>query len=187
MSILFGPVVQQGYVVPDSDKAISHWLSRGVGPFFVEVIDQMDAMVWGETVKVDLTAAFAYSGDQQIEVIEPRGSTPSIYTTYLDKYADGGLQHLAVWVDDIDAKVAELKDKGLNYSVQQRYGASHAYLDNDDEPGVMIQLMTHNEAIDAMFDMIKEASETWDGQTDPVRRIDWSTGWPVIVDGSDKA
>ena len=51
MSKLFGPVVQQGYVVPDSDKAISHWLSRGVGPFFVEVIDQIDALVWGRPSK----------------------------------------------------------------------------------------------------------------------------------------
>ena len=33
--------------------------------------------------------------------------------------------------------------------------------------------------------MIKEATETWDGKTDPIRRIDWSTGWPVIVTESD--
>ena len=29
MSTLFGPVVQQGYVVPDVEKAIAHWLARG--------------------------------------------------------------------------------------------------------------------------------------------------------------
>ena len=98
-----------------------------------------------------MTAAFAYSGDQQIEVIEPRGSTPSIYTKFLDKYAEGGLQHLAVWVDDIDAKIAELKSKGLNYSVQQRYGNSTPILTMTTNRGVMIQLMTHGDAIDAML------------------------------------
>ncbi len=38
MSVLFGPVVQQGYVVPDVELAMQHWLARGVGPFvFVDI------------------------------------------------------------------------------------------------------------------------------------------------------
>ena len=36
MSKLFGPVVQQGYIVSDIDEAMQHWITRGVGPFFVE-------------------------------------------------------------------------------------------------------------------------------------------------------
>ena len=35
MSRIFGPVVQQGYVVPDMRKGIAHWLARGVGPFYL--------------------------------------------------------------------------------------------------------------------------------------------------------
>jgi hypothetical protein len=36
MSRLFGPVIQQGYGVPDIGAAMDHWLARGVGPFYIE-------------------------------------------------------------------------------------------------------------------------------------------------------
>ncbi len=35
MSKIFGPVVQQGYVVPDMQAALDHWIARGVGPFYL--------------------------------------------------------------------------------------------------------------------------------------------------------
>jgi catechol 2,3-dioxygenase-like lactoylglutathione lyase family enzyme len=180
MSTLFGPVVQQGYVVPNVRAAIDHWLARGVGPFFVEELDDFEGVVDGETVRLNLTAAFAYSGDQQIEVIEPRGDVPSIYEAYLNEHPEGGLQHLAVWVDNIDAKLADLEATGHAYRVHQRYGDGHAYIDSVDAPGVMIQLMAHNEFVDELFRLIKQAADDWDGAGDPVRKIDWSTGAPVI-------
>jgi catechol 2,3-dioxygenase-like lactoylglutathione lyase family enzyme len=180
MSKIFGPVVQQGYVVPDAQEGIQHWLARGIGPFFVEQLDDFDAVVDGKSVKLNLTAAFAYSGDQQIEVIEPRGNSSSIYDDYLKRHPDGGLQHLAVWVDDIDSKLAELEAAGNRYEVKQRYGDGHAYIESVDRPGIMIQLMAHNEAIDELFGIIKQAADSWDGETDPIRKIDWSTGRPVV-------
>ena len=55
--------------------------------------------------------------------------------------------------------------------------------------GLMIQLMAHNPAIDELFNIIKQASETWDGKQGPNRLIDWSTGKPVVKpvepDGKD--
>ena len=36
MSKLFGPVVQQGYVVSDIDEGMQHWIARGVGPCYLE-------------------------------------------------------------------------------------------------------------------------------------------------------
>ena len=64
--------------------------------------------------------------------------------------------------------------------MQQRYGDGHAYLDNKKAPGTMIQLMAHGEAIDTMFGFIREGSDTWDGVTDAIRTIDWSTGSPMV-------
>ncbi len=181
MSNVFGPVVQQGYVVPDIDKAIEHWTARGVGPFFVEHLKDFDGVVDGEAKKLELKAGFAYSGDQQIEIIQPCGDEACIYEEYLKTNPAGGLQHLAVWVDSIEDKLTELKDKGMNYTVRQRYGDGHAYIDSEDQPGVMIQLMARGEAIEAMFDIVKAGAEDWDGKTDPARSIDWSSGQAVIV------
>jgi len=180
MSRIFGAVVQQGYVVPDAQVAMAHWLARGVGPFFVEELNGLPGQVDGEVVKLDLVAAFAYSGDQQIEVIEARGGAGSIYSEFLKTHPGGGLQHVAFWVDDIDAKLAELESAGLKYVVRQRYGDAHAYIDSASDPGIMVQLMAHGDAIDELFRIIKSAADTWDGRTDPIRRIDWSTGRPVV-------
>jgi len=70
MSVLFGPTVQQGYVVPDLQAAMQHWLARGIGPFFFEELRGYPGLYRGRETQFDLDAAFAYSGDQQIEVTQ---------------------------------------------------------------------------------------------------------------------
>jgi phage tail sheath protein FI len=44
----------------------------------------------------------------------------------------------------------------------------------------MIQLMARTPQMEGLFHIIRDAAQRWDGITDPVRRIDWSTGAPVI-------
>jgi hypothetical protein len=157
-----------------------HWIARGVGPFFVEHLRGFDAVVDGARVKTELKAAFAYSGDQQIEVIQPLGEVPTIYSEYLASHPEGGLQHLAFWCDGIREKLAELSAEGARFRVRQAYGDAHAYLDSEDQPGVMIQLMARTPAMEGLFGIIRAAAESWDGASDPVRKIDWSSGAPVI-------
>jgi hypothetical protein len=171
-------VIQQGYVVPDIYAAIDHWLDRGIGPFFIEEHISPEGSVDGQPFVSDISAAFAYSGDQQIEVIQQHNDAPSIYREYLANHPEGGLQHLAVWVDDIDEKLAELGDR---YVLRQRYGDSHAYLDSSRSPGVMIQLMASNDVINELFDLIRAGADDWDGVKDPIRKIDWSTGRPRLA------
>jgi hypothetical protein len=180
MSRLFGAAVQQGYVVPDIDAAMQHWIARGVGPFFIEHLRGIDAVVEDKAVKLELKAAFAYSGDQQIEVIQPLGSEPCVYTEYLRDNPRGGLQHLAFWCDSIPDTLDALQRSGRTFRVHQRYADAHAYLDCVDAPGVMIQLMARTPQMEGLFRIIKDGAEHWNGVTDPVRRIDWSTGVPVI-------
>ena len=180
MSTLFGPAIQQGYVVPDIETAMRHWVARGVGPFFIEHLQGIGAVIDGRPTKLELKAAFAYSGDQQIEVIQPLGPEPSIYSDFLRENPRGGLQHLAFWCDDIAATLAELGRKGKAFRVHQTYGDGHAYIDSVELPGVMIQLMARTPQMEGLFRIIKDGAERWDGVTDAIRRIDWSTGAPVI-------
>jgi catechol 2,3-dioxygenase-like lactoylglutathione lyase family enzyme len=182
VSHLFGPVVQQGYIVPEIHAAIRHWLARGVGPFFIEEHIRPPGEFDGEATRPDLSAAFAYSGDQQIEVIQQFGDAQTIYREYLDQNPSGGLQHVAFWVDDIAATLGELSGNGNDYRVRQRFGEMHAYLDSKSEPGVMIQLMARNELMVGLFDLIRAGADSWDGKTRPVRKIDWSTGAPRVAD-----
>ena len=179
MSALFGPVIQQGYVVPDIQQAMRHWIARGVGPFFIEEHIRPKGEYDGQAIQPDLSAAFAYSGEQQIEVIQQHNQAPTIYLDYLADHPGGGLQHLAVWVDGIAATLARLETAGASYTVCQSYGDAHAYLDHTDAPGVMMQLMDRGEHIVTLMETIRQASIGWDGVTDPIRRIDWSSGKPV--------
>jgi catechol 2,3-dioxygenase-like lactoylglutathione lyase family enzyme len=185
MSALFGPVIQQGYVVPDIQEAIRHWVTRGVGPFFIEEHIRPKGEYNGGAIQPDVSAAFAYSGDQQIEVIQQHDEGPTVYRDYLTGHPGGGLQHLAVWVDNIAETLTDLEAKGRRYTVRQRYGDGHAYLDSTDAPGVMIQLMARSDHLVELMETIRAASIDWDGMTSPIRRIDWSTGKPVpeVVDG----
>lgn len=182
MSVLFGPAVQQGYVVPDLRSAMRHWLARGVGPFFFEELRDYSGIHDGMEIRLDLDAGFAYSGDQQIEVIQPLGSATSIYSRFLEEHPRGGLQHLAFWVDDIDETLERIERIGKRYVVAQRYGDRHAYLDSVEAPGVMIQLMAHSDTNDELFRIVRKASRSWDGETNPIRKIDWSSGRPIAPD-----
>jgi catechol 2,3-dioxygenase-like lactoylglutathione lyase family enzyme len=186
MSALFGPVVQQGYVVPDVEESIAHWLARGVGPFFLQDIRNFSGQYDGNPIQADMRAGFAYCGDQQIEVITPEGDHPSIYKDYLKTTPEGGLQHLAYWVDDVDEALADIAAKGHEFRVWQRYGEApdykaHAYLDSVSHPGVMIQLMARSDFYDMFFGLMKQAADEWDGVTDPIRMLDMSTGAPKSV------
>jgi hypothetical protein len=182
MSTIFGPFIQQGYIVPDIDEAMDHWLARGVGPFFIEEHIQPPGEFDGRSIQADLSAAFAYSGDQQVEVIQQHCDTPTIYADYLSKHRTGGLQHVAVWVDSIPEKLAALEEAGHRYRVRQRYGDIHAYLDCESSPGILIQLMAKIDFMTELFKLIRQGADEWDGVSAPVRKIDWSSGKPEILE-----
>ena len=170
MSNLFGPVVQQGYVMPDIHEAMAHWIARGVGPFYLMDDIRLPSEHYGEAQETHIAAAFAISGSQQIEVIMPYpDSGRTIYGDFLKENPEGGLQHLAVWSEDVDADLAQLTEDGINYIVAHRYIGSHAYLDFPDKPGVMMQLMPRDQLHIDMFDVFEKGAATWDGVTDPVR------------------
>lgn len=186
MSRLFGPVVQQGYVVPDVEAAIEHWIARGIGPFFLQDISDFPGSYDGQPIRAAMRAGFAFCGDQQIEVITPAGDHPSVYRDFLRGTPQGGLQHLAFWVDDIDRALARLEADGQRFRVRQRYGeppgyGAHAYIDSEAQPGVMIQLMARSQFYDLFFGLLREAADSWDGVTDPVRMLEMTSEGPQAV------
>ncbi len=109
-----------------------------------------------------------------------------LYKDYLADHPEGGLQHLAYWVDEVDDALASIEAKGCRHKVWQRYGEApdykaHAYIDIEDQPGVMIQLMARSDFYDMFFGLMKQAADEWDGVTDPVRMLDISGGVPKAV------
>lgn len=174
MSRLFGPIFQNGYVVHDLEDAIDHWSRRlGVGPFYLFPSIPFDEVRFrGRPSDIRLAVAMAFSGDTQIELIQPLNEAPSIYSEFL---AAGriGLQHVGVLCEDYDDRLARLTASGYEAIQAGRAagGLGFAYFDVDaGYPGTMVELVQASRGLLKLFAGMKEAARGWDG-ADPIRRL----------------
>lgn len=173
---LFGPVMQLGFVVPDLEAAATHWSRLGVGPFFLlEHVRFAECRYKGAPVTFDMSVAVGQWGPVQVELIHQHDATPSIYTEF-DRARTGGLQHVGVMTDSVEAHLERLAQHGLApvQAGSTANGIRFAYVDTDRLPGAhpggMIELIEHGPAIDGFFAMVRSAAEKWDGSR-PLRRL----------------
>ena len=111
-----GCIRQVAYIVKDIDVAMKEWqVKRGVKGFVVARDAQplSNASYRGKkkhSVIIDL--AFGYLDDLQVELIELKDDTPSMYKEALDRN-QVDLQHYAVVVEDFDGAYQFARDKGF--------------------------------------------------------------------------
>ncbi len=165
MSRHFGPILQNGFAVRDWRAAARHWIDvMGVGPFFLMEHIEFDWCEFrGEAVEPDLTVAIAYSGGQQIELVQQHNDAPSIYTEFLANN-EPGLQHMGVFVDDLQVT---LDERGLREKIVQQgrtsAGINFAYVDTVFHNGTMLELIEADDKVRGAFDYMRRAAEDWDG------------------------
>lgn len=175
MSRLFGDMRQIGIVVRDIETAMAHWVEVcGVGPwFYAERLPLTAFRYRGEQFDdIHISVALANSGDVQVELIQQRCETPSMYCDFLAAGREG-MQHWSSWPEDYDDRLNRALAAG--YEVGQAGDSMRGrfvYLWNEGHPGTVIEMadMTPNRR--AIFDAIRAAAVDWDG-ADPVRR-----SWP---------
>lgn len=89
-----------------------------------------------------VTVAFLPCGDSELELLESISPEGPI-ARFIEKNGEG-IQHIAIRVDDIDAALAELKEKGVRLIDQTpRYGAGGAriaFLHPKATHGVLLEL-----------------------------------------------
>lgn len=89
-----------------------------------------------------VTVAFLPCGDSELELLESASPEGPI-ARFIEKNGEG-IQHIAIRVDDIDAALAELKEKGVRLIDQTpRYGAGGAriaFLHPKATHGVLLEL-----------------------------------------------
>ena len=85
MSHLFGPMRQVGIVVRDIEKAMHHWVEVcGIGPwFYAEQLPLTEFRYKGRVYDIKMSVALANSGDVQLELIQQRCDSPSLYRDFL--------------------------------------------------------------------------------------------------------
>ncbi len=166
---LFGPVMQLGFVVPDLEAAVQHWIRLGVGPFYaLDRVEFAECHYLGAPVDFHMSVALAQWGSVQVELIQQRDAVPTIYTDFaLAK--QGGLQHLGVLVDSVDDHLHRLEQEGIHpvQAGSTTAGTRFAYVDTDRlagaHPGGMIELIERSPAIESYFERVRRAAEDWDG------------------------
>jgi hypothetical protein len=172
MDRIFGPVMQNAFVVDDLDAALGHWIEKmGVGPFYVfQHVQFKDIFFRGNPASIDMTAAIAYWGDVQIELIKQHDDAPSIYREFRSA-GQRGMQHMGVICSNLDQDLSRLRALGIA-PVQwgsMPTGMRFAYVNSDFHPGAMIELIEAGPVINDYFKMMKEAAERWDGTNAIIR------------------
>lgn len=177
MSRLFGEMRQIGIVVRDIEAAMRHWVDVcGVGPWFYADKLPVTAFTYRDKTYDDLhiSVALANSGEVQLELIQQRCDTPSMYRDYLAA-GNEGMQHWSSWPEDYEDRLEHALSNG--YSVGQAGDSPRGpfvYLWEEGHPGTVIEMAHMTPTRRAIFDAIREAAADWDG-TDPIRRT-WPSG-----------
>lgn len=171
MSRFLGAIRQLGYVVDDIEAAMEHWHKvMGVGPWYYNPkVPIEDYRYDGQSFEVHNSVALANSGEVQVELIQTRNDAPSMYRDFR-LAGHRGLQHVAYWTQDYDADLARMEAEGFRVKMSGKVGANgrFAYFDREAHPGTVIELSEVMGPKGRMFDLIRKASEGWDG-SEPVR------------------
>jgi hypothetical protein len=163
-----GGIMQVAYVVEDIDQAIEQWVrTLGVGPFFVARHAAYKEFSYREgTAPPDVSLAFAYSGDTNIELVQQHDQTPSAFLDFL-RARGPGVQHVGVLSDDIGADTRLLEARGagvVQRLVNAANGVETRFFDTELHPGAMLELIQRSPALDAGFAFMKRAAQNWDGK-----------------------
>lgn len=168
----FGPIMQLGFVTADFEAALEFWTKKmGVGPFFRLDHVQFSGCRYRENAcRVDISTAFAYWGDVQIELIHQHNETPSVFKAWIDSGAVG-VHHVCVLTDDLKEARAGCAAAGGTV-VQEAWmdGAGRfIYVDFGAAQG-LVEFAELAPAFNQLFSSMRRAAEGWDG-ADPVRSI----------------
>ena len=167
----FGPIRQMGYVVRDIEAAMRDWAEKlRIGPWFYNPRLALSHYRFRgvDYPDFDMSYALANSGDMQIELIQQRCDTPSLYREHLDRHGEG-LQHVCIWPTDYDAAFALAEASGLAVAQEGRFGRIRfAYFEDAHRGGTSLEMSELVPGRLPGIERIRAAAADWDG-SDPVR------------------
>ncbi len=175
MSRLFGNLRQIGIVVSDIDFAMKHWVEAcGIGPwFYTDKLPLTEFSYRGSRYDdIHISVALANSGEIQLELIQQRCDTPSMYRDFLNSGYEG-MQHWSSWPTDYDSLMHRALSSG--YEVGQQGDSPRGrfvYFWNEGHPGTVIEMAEMTAERETIFSSIRAASIGWNGE-EPIR-----SQWP---------
>lgn len=163
---MIGSVRQIAYLVSNLEAATAQWSAvHHVGPWFAsDPMPTSQAVYRGRPGRIALRAASAYSGNMEIELIQPLDDNPSIYREAIDRIGYG-LHHICYHSDALDSDIAAFVAGGQEI-VQEFIVAGNFRIVYLGQPGVIgsyIELIQMTPAVTAMMESWELAAAEWDG------------------------
>ncbi|MFV2174056.1 VOC family protein [Actinomadura sp. LOL_016] len=163
-------LMQMCWVVPDLRTAIDAWVnSAGIGPFFwFDGVPCTDGRYRGRPAEFPaITAAIAYAGDLQIELVCQQDDERSIFSELVPR-GRSGLHHAGLVCTDYEAERDTYIEAGATPAFEGRIGTGRTcWLDTSATLGIMLELLEPSPTRDAGFAAMRRAADTWDG-TNPI-------------------
>ncbi len=118
-------------VVSDIDQALSFWRDAlGLELHHTEDVPSQKSIV-----------AFLPVGDSEVELVKPTSDDSGVAKFLAER--GGGMHHLCFEVDDIEARLAEMKEKGvrlINETPMELPGRKMAFIHPKSTGGVLVEL-----------------------------------------------
>lgn len=169
MSRFFGKAEHVAFVVPDFDAAVERLTRAGIGPVFTMRRVRVAARYRGERNDPLFSAAFAYTGSLQIELLCQHDETPSAYLEYIRRNPGGGMHHSAYFCDSFDQTLLDAEAKGQAFDIVQEFIepvsgiAYEIYVEPRGGPDPLLaQLMVHG-PMEPFFAEMERIAASWDG------------------------
>jgi len=158
-----GPIRQTAFVVPDIEKAAREWAhTQGVGPWLLYHVEVENTLYRGERVTMRARMGLAHTGGQQIELIQPDLSLPSIYREFLEA-GRTGVHHVCYWAN-IERSRQHFADLGAEVVQHGTTATGNEFLYLSGNCGLpYLEFVDPNESMAAFFTKIAEAAAHWDG------------------------
>jgi hypothetical protein len=176
LSRFFGPMRQVGIVVRDIERAMNHWVEVcGIGPwYYTEQLQLTEFRYKGQPYDIKMSVAVANSGDLQLELIQQRCNSPSLYRDFLAAGHEG-MQHWATWTPSYRAD----RDRALSSGWQMGHEGSSPrgsfiYFLNEGHPGTVIELAEATPTRMRLIEGVRDAAINWNGDA-PIR--EWPRKW----------
>jgi catechol 2,3-dioxygenase-like lactoylglutathione lyase family enzyme len=168
----YGAIRQLAFVPHDFDAALAFWTrTMGVGPFFhLEHIAFEEVLYRGKGIDYDTSAAVAFWGDIEIELLRQHDDTPSMLTEWLDTGSEG-VHHIRLQLPDLAEARQTFLALGAEVVQEARLPGGSAYaMVAMPYPSPLIELSYLDPAFDEIFALMKQAARDWDGSL-PLRPI----------------
>jgi hypothetical protein len=136
-------VIQVGIVVKDVEETAKKLEKLiGIGPFRILEPEYKDLTYKGKTGRFKVKIGLAMAGPVQIELAQPL-SGETIYDEHVQRKGYG-LHHLGIRAENMQKSLKKMHSKGFKVIQSgNRPGTSWAYLDTEDEMGIVFELIEH--------------------------------------------